>query len=114
MTEEYLYCTIPYIGRNWTFTKKAVVTETSTTTGRHSGYGDILDPSHSKHKLALTVPIIDLRDNWDATKAAITCPDSTRPKDEYPQFNSGTLSTYLEHIEKHGGKVIYPDGYSPS
>ena len=108
MTDEYLYCTIPYVGKAWTLIQKAVVTKTSTTTGRYSGYGDILDPSHSKHKLALTVPIIDLRDNWEACKAAINCPDSLRPRDEYPQFNSGTLETYLQYIENNGGKVTRP------
>jgi hypothetical protein len=107
--DEYLYCTIPYLGKAWTFQKKAEVKENGTiVTGVYSGYGDILDPNHEKNALAVTVPIIDLRDNWEAASAACSCPDELRPREEYPRCNGGTLDTYLEYIENAGGRVIRP------
>ena len=100
--DNYLYVTIPYTGGQWTFTKAAEVSPTSTTTGTYQGYGDITDPEHEKYDLAAEVIVIDHRDNFDGAWAAINAPDNVKPREENPLWYTGTMETYLQYLKEHG------------
>lgn len=110
MNDQFAYCTIPMMGKQWCLVQRAKTSPTGTVeTGTYSGYGDITDPNHEKHNLVRGIPVIDLRGDLNALDAVLACPDHILPKETHPQYHRGTMETYLDYLKQHNVKVLYFD-----
>lgn len=107
--EKYLYGLLPYFEGEWTFyLQRYEALNGSTTTGRHSGYGDITDPQHDKHDLFKSVPVIDLRNDDEALDVYLSAWPKLYPH-EVSKENGGTLYLFLSHLVANGVKIHWPD-----
>lgn len=110
MNEQYVYCTLSFLGNSWCLLCRAKKTPTGgTETGTHSGYGDITNPDHEQHNLIKGIPVIDLRGDENALDAVIDCPDDILPRETHPMYHRGTLETYLAYLKEYHVKVLYFD-----